>query len=33
LGRTMVRGPDSASAARLAERIAKDVASRIELTR
>jgi biotin carboxylase len=33
LGRTMVRGRDSASAAQLAERIATDVASGIELTR
>jgi biotin carboxylase len=32
LGRTMVRGTDSASAARLAERIATDVAARIVLT-
>jgi biotin carboxylase len=32
LGRTMVRGRDSASAAQLAERIATDVASSIELT-
>jgi hypothetical protein len=32
LGRTMVRGRDSAAAAQLAERIATDVASGIELT-
>jgi biotin carboxylase len=33
LGRTMVKGRDSASAARLAERIAADVAGRVELVR